>query len=101
MSFELFHGTCKKISSLVPGLAAPKGKRCLCGLDRLVETIFLRVRHACKCFPSHRIGDLYQPGRVDSLAVHYIRKPRGQTSPFSACSRLGWGIDGGAVLSPS
>ena len=57
------------------------GKRCLCGLDRLVETSFLGVGHACKFFPSYRIGDLYQPGRVDSLAVHYIRKPRRQTRP--------------------
>src|SRR6185436_14491060 len=82
MSFELFHGIRKKIPSLVPSLAAPKGKRCLRSLDRLVETIFLGVGHAGKFFSSHRIGDLYRPGRVDSLAVHYVRKPRGQTSPF-------------------
>src|ERR1700751_1225761 len=85
MSFELFHGIRKKIPSLVPGLAAPKGKRCLRSLDRLVETIFLGVGHAGKFFSSHRIGDLYRPGRVDSLAVHYIREPRGQTS---LCERL-------------
>src|ERR1700722_90104 len=91
MSFELFHGTCKKIPSLLPALAAPKGKRCLCGLDRLVEAIFLGVSHACKFFPSDRIGDLYSPGRIDSLTVHYIRKSRGQASPSKGLLAIGMG----------
>ena len=44
MSFELFHGICEKVPSLVPGLATPKGKRRLCSLNRLVETV-LRERY--------------------------------------------------------
>src|ERR1700741_2038538 len=94
MSLELFHGISKKIPSLVPGLSAPSRKRCFCSLDRLVETIFLSVGYTCKLFSSHRIGDLYRPRRVDSLAVHYIRKPAVRRAFFNACSRLGWGIDG-------
>src|ERR1700751_11570 len=98
MSFELFHGISKKIPALVPGLAPPKGKRCLCSLDRMVETISLGVGHASEFFSSHRIGDLYLPRRVDSLAVYYIRKPAIRRAFSSACSRLGWGIDGGVAF---
>jgi hypothetical protein len=82
MSFELFHGICEKVPSLVPGLAAPKGKRRLCSLNRLVKTILLSVDHACKFFSGYRIGDLYPHGKVDSLAVHDIRKPCRQTRLF-------------------
>src|SRR5580692_6749578 len=96
MSLELFHGISKKIPSLVPGLSAPSRKRCLCSLDRPVETIFLGLGHACKLFSGHRIGDLYRLQRVDPFAVHYIRNPAVRRAFFSACSRLGWVIDGEA-----
>src|ERR1700747_2968975 len=87
MSFELFDGICKKNASFVPRLAAPNRKRCVCGLDRLLKTIFLGVSDACKFCASHRVRELYPPGTVDSLAVsRYSETPR-LDEPFLALAR--------------
>src|ERR1700721_2478377 len=94
MRFELFEGICKKNTSFVPRLAAPNGKRCACGLDRLLKTIFLGVSDACKFFASHRVGALDPPGTVDSLAVSRYSEPPRLDEPFLALAR-DW--DGGSM----